>query len=48
MAGALPDEIPFIFAATVDVHYTQEGSFWPVGGASEVGAYVLLELVLEC
>ena len=36
VAGALPDEMPFMFAATVDIHYTQQGSFWPVGGASEI------------
>ena len=35
VAGGLPDEIPFLYAASVDIHYTQQGSFWPVGGASE-------------
>ena len=36
MSGATPDELPFLFAATVDIHYTQTGSFWPIGGPSEI------------
>ena len=47
MAGALPNELPFAFAASVDVHYTQQGSFWPVGGASEVGISTGVPLVVK-
>ena len=36
MSGALPEELPFMFAATVDVHFTKQGSFWPIGGPSEI------------
>ena len=36
VGGAFPDEMPFLWAATIDIHYTKHKSFWPVGGASEI------------
>merc|ERR1712115_591781 len=31
-----PDEMPFAFGVSIDLHYTKHKSFWPVGGASEI------------
>ena len=36
MALILPKDMPFSYAAAVDLHYTKHKSYWPVGGASEI------------
>ena len=36
VGGVSPDEMPFTYGATIDLHYTKHKSFWPVGGASEI------------
>ena len=36
VALILPKDMPFSYAAAVDLHYTKHKSYWPVGGASEI------------